>query len=143
MLSHFISRGLSLVSMLPYFSSVSVRYGSMEPVIHSGDTLLCEHLPGLEQRVQRGDIVLARRPYDFGDNRPIVKRLIHVPGDEVLEFGVSRRLRDHEYWVLGEQQPLSEDSLDFGAVDGIRKRVLGVYCPHEKQVKMDLGKKAD
>jgi len=143
MLESMIYRMLAFLSLAPSFSSQVVHYGSMEPVLHHGDYLFSEQLPGVEQRAQRGDIVLVKRPYDFLDNRPVVKRLAALPGDDVQWLGRTMRLKDREYWVLGEQQPLSEDSLDFGPVHGIYKRVIGVYCPHQKRLRMELGKKAD
>jgi len=111
--------------------------------------------------IERGDVVVFRYPRDPA--KSYIKRVIAVAGDSVkIEDGVvlvnGRRLQEsyvpdeyddvrsypetvvppHSYFVMGDHRNLSNDSRDFGAVDGsfvYGKAVFG-YWPVDKMGKL-------
>jgi signal peptidase I len=110
---------------------------SMEPTYHSSSMLLTE--PVQESELRPGMVVVINM--DFG---PIVKRIAFVPGDKILQVKVGKDWMDMIYlhvtdqkavknlkvreftvpagevYVLGDNQPVSMDSKEFGCVDTSR-----------------------
>ena len=91
----------------------------MLPGIHPGDRLWTESVSFRFRRPRRGEVVLVRPP---GSAYRVVKRVAAVPGDEVA----GRRLREDEYFVVGDQAAASTDSRDYGPVPAraIEARVM-------------------
>lgn len=77
-----------------FVSVYAIPSASMDPTLLKGDVLLVEKLPGVSDRMQRGDVVLFRPPSSLtdiigarstaaiSDNSLFVKRLIGMPGDK-------------------------------------------------------------
>jgi nickel-type superoxide dismutase maturation protease len=98
---------------------VVVSGSSMEPTLSDGDWLLCRFLSSTD-RLERGDVVVARRP-----DRPellVVKRVV-------------RRERDG-WWLEGDNAEASDDSRLFGVVpdDCLVARVFVRYLPLPRRV---------
>ena len=98
---------------------VVVSGSSMEPTLSDGDWLLCRFLSSTD-RVEAGDVVVARRP-----DRPdllVVKRVV-------------RRERDG-WWLEGDNAEASDDSRLFGVVpdDCLVARVFVRYLPLPRRV---------
>lgn len=132
-----------------------VTSNSMQPTLTRGDRLLVDHRAALQNKWQRGDIVIFDAPPSWGAPDILVKRVIALPGETVQVYGgrvyVNGRilpetylngsmirerfapvmLAPHEYFVLGDNRNDSEDSRDHGPVESrfIRGRALRVVWP--------------
>lgn len=138
-LARDIARGAALLCILHLFVvQISIVRGqSMEPSLAEGDRLVVDRLSYQIGEVQRFDVVILRCPHDA--NVDYVKRIVGLPGDRVqlargrlivngraLEedfLHVADRddveeilVPDGQYWVLGDNRPISCDSREFGLV---------------------------
>jgi len=113
-----------------------VRGNSMEPALHDGDRLVVDRVTYNLASVGRGDVVVLRYPRN--PNVDFVKRVVGVPGDRIaMRAGVlfvngeaadqygcipdHENLNElivppHEFFVLGDNRPVSCDSREFGLV---------------------------
>jgi len=104
----------------------NVHSNSMAPSLKEGDVLL---VGKLDSRWQRGDMIVFKDPQD--SQAYMVKRLIAVPGDEILVDSILKNknlvcnqkektttctLGDNDYWVIGDNLNDSIDSRDFGPI---------------------------
>lgn len=65
----------------------------MEPNLRSNDILLTEHITPRTGNMNRGDIIVARAPYNPGQF--ICKRIVALPGDYLLQAdGSSQHVSD-------------------------------------------------
>ena len=119
------------------FNFSIVRGQSMRPGIKDGDRILIDRFSYMFTPVERGDIVVLGYPLD--PNLDYIKRIIGVPGDEVLiragEVFVNgtamrepyvadldptsyftAKVEPGHYFVLGDNRPNSSDSREFGQV---------------------------
>lgn len=131
---------------------VSVVKGtSMEPCLHDGDRLVVDRVSYNLADVTRGDVVILRYPRNPAVD--FVKRIVGLPGDRVSmldgvlmvngeaadDYGC---IPDHqvlnettvppgEFFVLGDNRPVSCDSRDFGLVDEslLKGRVRARFWP--------------
>ena len=131
-----------------------VRIGgaSMETTLNTGDRVFISRALVLFRQVKRGDIVVCRLE-DSGEMQDIVKRVIGLPGDEVViadgvvwvngetldetytrgavtNGAVHITLAPGEYFVMGDNRGVSVDSRMLGAVqagDMIGKVFLRFY----------------
>ncbi|MEO6597513.1 MAG: signal peptidase I [Planctomycetota bacterium] len=130
--------GASLMVVMHLFViQVSVVKGnSMEPCLHDGDRLVIDCVSYNMSAVARGDVVVLRYPRN--PSLDFVKRVVAKPGDSVAmhngELFVNDEaadtygcIADHEelpaltvppdnFFVLGDNRPISCDSRDFGLV---------------------------
>lgn len=128
-----------------------VRGNSMEPALHDGDRLVVDRVTYNLASVGRGDVVVLRYPRD--PNVDFVKRVVGVPGDRIaMRAGVlfvngkvsddygcipDRENMDElvvpedEFFVLGDNRPISCDSREFGLVAGhlLKGRVRMRFWP--------------
>lgn len=113
-----------------------VKGSSMEPCLHDGDRLVVDRVSYNLAEVQRGDVVGPRYPRN--PSVDFVKRIVGLPGDSIEmhggtlfvngepcdEYGcipdrqelAALEVPDGNYFVLGDNRPISCDSRDFGLV---------------------------
>ncbi|MFT6078274.1 MAG: signal peptidase I [Planctomycetota bacterium] len=113
-----------------------VRGNSMEPALHDGDRLVVDRVTYNLANVGRGDVVVLRYPRN--PDVDFVKRVVGVPGDHIaMRAGVlfvngavsddygcipdRENLNEltvpaREFFVLGDNRPISCDSREFGLV---------------------------
>uniref|UniRef100_A0A8C2DG59 Mitochondrial inner membrane protease subunit n=1 Tax=Cyprinus carpio TaxID=7962 RepID=A0A8C2DG59_CYPCA len=110
---------------------------SMEPTITNHDVVFSERVSRHLCRIQKGDIVIAKSPFDPKMN--ICKRVIGLEGDKVCTSGPSDIFKTHTYvprghvWLEGDNLRNSTDSRSYGPVPYalIRGRVcLKLWPPH-------------
>ncbi|EKD76142.1 MAG: hypothetical protein ACD_43C00213G0002 [uncultured bacterium] len=137
--------GIALVIILPirYFlvQPFYVKGSSMEPNYHDYEYLIIDELTYRFNEPHRGDVVVLRDPSSSGQY--FIKRIIGLPGEiitisngKVAINGVdldesaylssvvetytsddaSIQLAGDQYYVLGDNRPVSHDSRRFGAV---------------------------
>lgn len=136
------------------FSIITVKGDSMLETLQSGDRLYVSILTPRLTGYERGDIVICHYP---GRNDQCVKRLIGLPGDTVeitsgtvLVNGVPLEedyldhtaiynypaitLADGEYFVLGDNRPISHDShsADVGPVTRLVGKVRFILWPFSR-----------
>lgn len=128
-----------------------VKGSSMEPCLHDGDRLVVDRVSYSLAEVQRGDVVVLRYPRN--PSVDFVKRVVALPGDEIAMHGGTLYvngaahdsygcIHDHQelpsqvvpagnYFVLGDNRPISCDSRDFGlvAADLLKGRVRARFWP--------------
>ena len=115
-----------------------VDQNSMQPTFKPGDFILVEKMSSLLTSYQRNDVVQVFFPET---NTILIKRIIGLPGEAVANLNnemqiidsegksnklddpfntkvafTSRRLNDHEYFVMGDNRDASTDSRNFGPV---------------------------
>ena len=128
---------LLMVTVHVFMIQVSiVRGNSMEPALHDGDRLVVDRVTYNLADIDRGDVVVLRYPRN--PDVDFVKRVVAVPGDRVaMRAGVlfvngeasddydcipDRESMDEvvvkadEFFVLGDNRPISCDSREFGLV---------------------------
>ena len=128
---------LLMIAVHAFVIQVSiVRGNSMEPALHDGDRLVVDRVTYNLADIDRGDVVVLRYPRN--PDVDFVKRVVAVPGDRVaMRAGVlfvngeasddydcipDRESMDEvvvkadEFFVLGDNRPISCDSREFGLV---------------------------
>jgi len=129
--------GLLMITVHLFVIQVSVvRGNSMEPALHDGDRLVVDRVTYNLGSVSRGDVVVLRYPRN--PEVDFVKRVVGLPGDRIaMRAGVlfvngeaaddygcipDRENLDElvvpqrEFFVLGDNRPISCDSREFGLV---------------------------
>lgn len=93
------------------FQAFFIPSASMEPTLHIGDRVLVNKLSYRFGDIERGDLVVFRRPDIAADEaavvRDLIKRVIALPGETV-------EARDGAIFING--QPLEEDYLPNGTI---------------------------
>jgi signal peptidase I len=125
---------------------------SMENTLHSGQFVLVNKLAYLFHAPERGDVVVLQEP-DV-PSRDLIKRIIGLPGDTIKLDGTNvwingvllnepyitqksnpgaetMKIPANDYFVMGDNRPISEDSRYFGFVprDFIIGKAILVYWP--------------
>ncbi len=131
----------------------------MDPTFHQGEYLIIDELTYLLRSPERGEVVVFRYPKD--PSKFFIKRVIGLPGEKVSIAGtavtvtkvngetkvltepyaqefatkpMSQTLGPEEYFVLGDNRPVSLDSRIWGAVPAnlIKGRALFRLLPPSK-----------
>ena len=87
----------------------------MEPTYRDGDAVMVNHTQLLFRDPIRNEIVVIK----LKDGDTVIKRVVALPGDVVGE-----KLGPDEYWVVGDNLAVSDDSRSFGPVK--RTQILGI-----------------
>ncbi len=119
------------------FSITPIKGVSMEPNFHSGDVVFVNKFVYLSGDPKRGDVVGLRFPGDPNKEK-YIKRLIGLPGDTILinagkvyvnaqplkegylpkdmisEPDMSIKIKDDQYFIVGDNRPNSSDSRIWG-----------------------------
>lgn len=139
-----VAIALAIILPIRYFlvQPFYVKGSSMEPNYHDYEYLIIDEITYRFNEPQRGDVVVLRDPSSSGQY--FIKRIVAVPGeivtisngkvaidgvdlDESAYLGAtvetytssdaSIQLGDNEYYVLGDNRPVSHDSRRFGPVE--------------------------
>jgi signal peptidase I len=125
---------------------------SMQNTLHNGQFVLVNKVAYLFHAPERGDVIVFHEP-DQPD-RDLIKRVIGLPGDTITLDGTNvwvngvelnepyitqkynpgaetRVIPPNEYFVMGDNRPVSEDSRYFGFVpkDNIVGKAILIYWP--------------
>jgi signal peptidase I len=136
------------------FEIITVNGGSMLDTLHSGDKLYVSILTPRINGYERGDVVICYYP---GRTDRCVKRIIALPGETVeIRSGTvyvngemlqedyithtagynypQLTLSEKEYFVLGDNRPISHDShsADVGPVTRIEGEVRFIFWPLDR-----------
>lgn len=128
------------------FQPFIVKGQSMEPNFEDGDYLLIDEISYRSRSPERGEVIVFKPPYQ-PSNR-YIKRIIGLPGETIeIEKGkifisgkpldesgylsesietmgdVRMILKENEYFVLGDNRPLSSDSRKWGVLP--RENIIG------------------
>ncbi|XP_063602761.1 mitochondrial inner membrane protease subunit 1-like [Penaeus indicus] len=87
---------------------------SMEPTIFSEDVILTEHISPRFNRIQRGDVIIARSPTN--PHHHICKRVTGIGGDKVKNGYRIHIVPKGHVWLEGDNALNSTDSRTFGSV---------------------------
>lgn len=128
-----------------------VKGPSMEPNFHDNEYLIIDKLTPHFRPIQRGEVVVLR--YSDPEARFLIKRVIGLPGERISiqdrviriysdehpdgfvlhedaytprqtrDIDISKKLKDNEYYVLGDNRPNSKDSEVFGPIT--RSQIVG------------------
>lgn len=88
----------------------------MEPTLFSNNVLVTEHISPRFNKIQRGDIVIAKCPTN--PKQHICKRVIGIPGDHVNVSGAGslEYVPVGHVWLEGDNARNSSDSRNYGPV---------------------------
>ncbi|MEK9161506.1 MAG: signal peptidase I [Patescibacteria group bacterium] len=98
-----------------------VSGASMEPTYNNGDYLIVDEASYLLNDPKKDDVIIFRYPKD--PKVFFIKRIIGLPNEEILINGKDIKLKDDEYFVMGDNRDFSSDSRIWGPVP--RKLIIG------------------
>lgn len=102
-----------------------VSGASMVPTFESGDYLIIDEFTyNFIREPQKGEVIVFRYPND--PSKFFIKRVVGLPGEEVIVDGRSWTVGNDEYFVMGDNRTQSLDSRSFGGLsrDNITGRAL-------------------
>lgn len=111
------------------FQTVQVQGESMEPTFTSGEKVVITKAYWLVGPLRKNDIVVFKLPNMEGE---AIKRVYAVGGDKVDFYNVPETwnlgkgefvVPEGQYYLLGDNRSVSEDSRTFGAIDS--NHILG------------------
>ena len=118
-----------LVVVLPiriYIAQPFIVSGaSMVPTFENGDYLIIDEFTyNFIREPQKGEVIVFRYPND--PSKFFIKRIVGLPGEEVVVDGRSWTVGNDEYFVMGDNRLQSLDSRSFGGLprDNITGRAL-------------------
>lgn len=106
-----------LVIVLPirlYIAQPFIVSGeSMAPTFSSGDYLIIDELTyNFLNEPKKNEVVVFRYPLD--PSKYFIKRIVGLPGEELVVDGVEWKLGEGEYFVMGDNSRFSLDSRSWG-----------------------------
>ena len=117
---------ISIVIVIPvrmYIAQPFIVDGaSMEPNFAGGDYLIIDELTyNFINEPQKGEVVVFRYPQD--PSKFFIKRIVGLPGEELVVDGVEWKMGENEYFVMGDNSRFSLDSRSWGALP--RENITG------------------
>lgn len=132
--------------------SYRVSGPSMEPGLNDNEYVIVNKMAYLFHTPERGDVIVFHYPLNTSED--FIKRIIGLPGDTIKvdsthvwvdgvllkepyisspanPVGQTWKVPSNEYFVLGDNRPVSDDSRDWGFVpkDFIVGKAVVVYWP--------------
>ena len=137
----FIYALVTFLFLYMFLWPVAIEGVSMEPAMYSGDRIFISRALCMAGFYDNGDIVMVKASYD-SNKKYIVKRVLASPGDNVKIDGghffvndeeieidgisgsnIDIKLKEDQYFLLGDNIGQSYDSRDFGTLD--KKEIVG------------------
>ncbi len=85
----------------------------MAPTFSSGDYLIIDELTyNFLNEPKKNEVVVFRYPLD--PSKYFIKRIVGLPGEELVVDGVEWKLGEGEYFVMGDNSRFSLDSRSWG-----------------------------
>ncbi|HZR29722.1 MAG TPA: signal peptidase I [Terriglobales bacterium] len=152
-----ISLVLAVFVIIFLYQPVKVEGTSMLPQLQDQERIFINKFVYRLEPIERGDIVVFHYPRDL--SKSFIKRVVGVAGDRIrivegevylngrplnesyvpAEYSDQRSMPEitvppDSYFVLGDHRSMSDDSREFGSVDGqyIYGKAVFVYWPMEK-----------
>ncbi len=116
--------GSAVVYFLSYIFGMGVCEvvgNSMEPTYHEGDRVIVAFYEPYIKHIERNMVVVINNPVYHSKD---LKRIVAVPGDTIQLGKRVYKLRDNQYFVLGDNSLNSMDSREYGPIS--KKDILGV-----------------
>ena len=98
-----------------------VSGASMEPTYHDGDYLIVDEISYRVSDPKKDDVIIFRYPKN--PKVFFIKRIIALPNEEIILDGKEIKLKDDEYFVMGDNREASSDSRVWGPVP--KKFIIG------------------
>src|SRR3989344_5926508 len=98
-----------------------VNGASMEPTYHNGDYLIVDEISYRVSDPKKDDVIIFRYPKN--PKVFFIKRIIALPNEEIILDGKEIRLKNDEYFVMGDNRDASSDSRIWGPVP--KKLIIG------------------
>jgi len=98
-----------------------VSGASMEPTYHDGDYLIVDEISYRVSDPKKDDVIIFRYPKN--PKVFFIKRIIALPNEEIVLDGKEIKLKDNEYFVMGDNRGASSDSRIWGPVP--KKLIVG------------------
>lgn len=98
-----------------------VSGASMEPTYYDGDYLIVDEISYRISDPKKNDVIIFRYPKN--PSTFFIKRIAGLPNEELLVDGREIKLKNDEYFVLGDNRDASSDSRIWGPVP--KKMIIG------------------
>jgi len=93
----------------------------MEPTYRDGDYLIVDEISYRVSDPKKDDVIIFRYPKN--PKVFFIKRIIALPNEEIVLDGKEIRLKNDEYFVMGDNRDASSDSRIWGPVP--KKLIIG------------------
>jgi len=98
-----------------------VSGASKSPTYHDGDYLIVDEISYRVSDPKKDDVIIFRYPKN--PKVFFIKRIIALPNEEIVLDGKEIKLKDNEYFVMGDNRGASSDSRIWGPVP--KKLIVG------------------